>query len=218
MKQKLLVLIFFCGLLSPLFLSAQGFPPLTCPRIIEDEKNPPPVWTPIPGQRNADGSLSFDSNKQAHVLSAELNFFLDQTLTPSLQDNTKNVNNLMDEIIYRSRETHLCMRKICENFFELCSAESDASINECLREKEACQKDADHFFIPADENPFPLVMTLNKLTLLENQERKDRTSLYEKFQGFFVRMGQYTNPLMIKSNTMFSRFVNKVTMLLMRPN
>jgi hypothetical protein len=183
-----------------------------------DEKNPPPVWTPVPGDAKGEGSILFEPHTQAKVLAKELSFFLDQTLTPALQNNTSNINNLMDEIIYRTRETHLCMREICQNFFELCANQSRDSINECLSAKEACQKEVDHFFIPGDGNPFPILMTLNKLTLLENQERKDRSTLYEKFQGFFVRMGQYTNPLIIKSNMMFSGIVNKVTKLLRNPN
>lgn len=198
MKELLLViLLFFSGTSF-----AQGTEMLVCSQYDE-------IAEKINGINTTDWcknrkSLELEIN---NVIPIVLDHFDEQTIDGIMLDNTRNPNWLAQKGIYDLREHQLCLENICEKLWNACNTGKNyIADNEQAR---WCSSSMD--------NIFEIQKVKVQTAVLENQERKTRSTQREKFRAMEVRSAQYFSSNIISFASEFKRFTQKVTAFILNP-
>jgi len=194
---------FFWTLVVIIILSEQAFaftqsPTLSCPRSIPNFRES--------AQCNGNSrNYELLGNK---ALKDEFNNFQSEVLDVIYQDNGSNPNFIAEKGIYDFRQHEKCLIDICLNIFTQCGKSLDKSKN--YSQDQWCRSKANQI---SRVSKTKLINTIN-----ENQARKERSLLKQKFGAIATRNRFYFHHWLSETVNEFRNFSAKIYNFIRSPN
>lgn len=212
-KQTLIIAFAFLTIFSP--THAEAPPPLlTCPRQDAIKEYLNEIKT-----RESAGCDSWQQQEtlltDPDAMPAELAAFLNETIIPAQQDNLHGAGFTAHKLVYELRMHHQCMMELCEAVLKKCG--NHIASSNAIQQMQTCRHKVDPLFFEGENTRHPL--QVERVIEAHNtvQERKIRSTTLEKFRALEVRSRQFLIDQNAKVITNFTRLVDKVTVLLLKP-
>lgn len=155
------------------------------------------------------GTFRFLELLATNPFKTELLAFQTEILNPAHRDNQSDPNFIARKLIRGIREHRLCLKKTCEKIFEQC-APTNVPKSIGLTQEDWCSEKIDRLIDIQREKIFAAA--------IENQTRKERSLLREKFRAIEVRLRQYFAPTIADFVRQLKRLAGKVTNFISNPN
>jgi hypothetical protein len=137
------------------------------------------------------------------VLTKEMTDFQTEDLAPLLQDNGSNSHFIAEEGIRRLRRHESCLRKICSNWFDNCARKTSKNLGRSTsNQAQWCDQKVDQLSQIARTELFT--------TATQNQTRKNRSLLSEKFRQISTRFRYYLHFWVNETIADFNFFKGKI--------
>jgi len=160
-----------------------------------------PLFTEAEYKDSCSYSLATAETIAGKVLTKEMTDFQTEDLMPLLQDNGSNGHFIAQEGIRRLRQHESCLRKICSNWFDNCTTSKNLGRG-TSNQAQWCDQKVDQLSQIARTELFT--------TATQNQTRKNRSLLSEKFRQISTRFRYYLHFWVNETIADFNFFKGKV--------
>ncbi len=143
------------------------------------------------------------------VLAKEVKDFQEEDLAELLQDNGSNGHFIAKEAIKRLRSHESCLENICDNWFLYCANRAELEHSETAIQVDWCDTKR--------EQLSKIARTELVAITTQNQTRKNRSLLFEKFRQISSRFRYYLHFWMSETATDMNFFKGKVDGTIRQP-
>ncbi len=160
-----------------------------------------PLFTEPEYEEPCSKTLTTAETIAGEVLTKEMTDFQTEDLMPLLQDNGSNGHFIAQEGIRRLRQHESCLRKICSNWFDNCTTSKNLGRG-TSNQAQWCDQKVDQLSQIARTELFT--------TATQNQTRKNRSLLSEKFRQISTRFRYYLHFWVNETIADFNFFKGKI--------